>query len=75
MLLIAIAIMLALGLFGMYQWRPVVKFVRDMWIPMILPEMKEAMAKQAKERGYLAVHEKQGGIYEKHGGTSGFESE
>ncbi len=59
MLLIAIAIMMALGLIGMYQWRPVVKFARDQWIPTVMPEIEKAMAKQAEERRYLAEHGRQ----------------
>ena len=41
-LLVAIAIMLALGLFGMYQWRPLVKFVRDKWIPAASPAIRSS---------------------------------
>jgi hypothetical protein len=59
MLLVAIAIMLALGLFGMYQWRPVVKFVRDKWIVAAAPEIDKALAKQADERRMLAEHGRQ----------------
>ena len=60
-LLVAIAIMLALGLFGMYQWRPVVKFVRDKWIPAVVSEIDKALEKQHEEAGYLARHEQQVG--------------
>jgi len=53
--------MLALGLFGMYQWRPVVKFVRDMWIPAAAPEVRTQLLKiqDARKREYEEEHRRQ----------------
>ena len=61
MLLVAIAIMLALGLIGMYQWRPIVKFVRDMWIPAAAPEVRTQLLKieDERKREYLEEHRRQ----------------
>lgn len=61
MLLIAIAIMMALGLIGMYQWRPIVKFVREMWLPAAEPEVRTQLLKikDAREREYLEEDRRQ----------------
>ena len=61
MLLIAIAIMMALGLIGMYQWRPIVKFVREMWLPAAEPAVRTQLLKiqDARKQEYEEEHRRQ----------------
>ena len=48
-LLILISVMIALGLFGMYQWRKLLEFVYSTWIPVTRPMLEDEIQKQGRQ--------------------------
>ena len=75
-LLILISVMIALGLFGMYQWRKLLMFIYDKWLPAldkeVTKELQEQQRKAMFEMEAEAEHQRQGGgdIGGRYGGGS-----